>query len=67
MSISFGRVSFSISNGEIDDPFVLVTFDEVIDEIPIQDCLEKASYKGYPNDILPVVDPECYHGYQCKI
>ena len=39
----------------------------MVDEVPVEDCLEEASYEGYPNDVLPVIDPEWLIEYQCRM
>ena len=56
-----------VSDGEIDDPFVLVALDEVVDEVSVEDGLEESGHKGDPDEVLPVVDPECCYRYQCRM
>lgn len=45
------------SDGEVDDAFVLVADDEVVDEVGVEDGLEDAGHEGNHDDFLPLVDP----------
>lgn len=46
-----------VSDGQIDDSLVLIAFDEIIDEICVEDCLENTCYKRNCDQLLPLVDP----------
>ena len=46
------------SNGELDDAFILVTFNEVVDEICIEQGLYDACDERGQHQDFPVVDPK---------
>ena len=46
------------SDGELDDAFVLIAFDEVVDEIGVEEGLDDACDEGGQHKNLPVIDPK---------
>jgi len=51
------RYTDQVSDGQIDDSLVLIAFDEIIDEICVEYCLENTGYERNCDQLLPLVDP----------
>lgn len=45
------------SNGEVDDPLVLVAPHEVVNEIPVEERLQNSGHERYGHQLIPFVYP----------
>ena len=54
----------SRSNREVDDAFVLVALDEIVDKVGIKDSLEEPGHERQHHEVMPFVNPELGQRYQ---
>ena len=55
------------SDGQVDDPLVLVAAHEVVNEVPVKERLQYSGHEGNGHQLLPLVDPNSKHEYQCRM